>query len=197
MAFHVTPPIVLNGVGTLADASGNVTVPNMTASGNIVLSSATGKVILFGTTEGGALTQTTERVRATGIVNNTGTTLLTITIPNVSTKGYFHIRYAAGFDAAPVNDSTRVVEYNISFTRVAATVAAVGISAAVGAAIATVAAGATLTTALTLSAVTGGATATNTFNVTITNVASAGTPTTSVLGEVTGMNETVGGATIA
>jgi hypothetical protein len=129
--------------------------------------------------EGSDLVAIRKLVTLGGIANNTATTVFTITLPNVTCSAVFRLLGMAWFDVAPIKDSTRVWEYQVVITRRAGVAAVAAISAAIGGTIATLAAGATLTSTPTLGSVTGGATATETVAVQITNVASAGTPTSS------------------
>lgn len=120
------------------------------------------------------------------IADSTATRVLQLQVPNANNSAVVRVLVRSTITTAShIGDSTRVVEYLIVVTRLAGAVAVAAISAAVGAQIATKAAGRTLTSALTIAAVSGGATATNTFDVQVTNVLStAGVSETQVFAEV-------------
>lgn len=119
------------------------------------------------------------------IADNTATRILRVTVPNSNNGCVIRVLVmsvitASGHEA----DSVRVVQYLIPVSRHAGAVAVIAISAAVGAQIAT-AGTSTLTSVLTVSAVTGGATAINTFDVNVTNVGTpAGISRTQVFAEI-------------
>lgn len=122
----------------------------------------------------------------TAIADATATRVLRLTVPNANNSAVVRILVRSTITTTShIGDSTRVVEYMVVVTRLAGAVAVIAISAAVGAQIATKAAGQTLTSTLGVSAVTGGATAINTFDIQVTNTGSvAGTSETQVFAEV-------------
>lgn len=172
--------------------------------------SATGQFTPGGAPGGNNL-DSSKVVAITATADNTATTLFTITIPNVTCRACILVHGMAGFDATPINDSARGWMYLIMVTRRAgvAAVAAIipfeasatnpvtNVNQLVTGTIATLAAGATLTSALSLGSVTGGATVTETVAVQVTNVASAGTPTTSTQAVVEVLGNGAGGVTVA
>jgi len=111
--------------------------------------------------------------RKTPVSDNTATDLFTVTIPNGDHSAGIRVFCIATLIGADNRESTRVVEYQITLTRVTGTAAVVAISSAIGGQIATLGGGATLTLALSVSAVSGGAAATNTFTIQVTTVGSA------------------------
>lgn len=122
---------------------------------------------------------------ASAIADNAATRLFQVTVPNAGNAACIEITVLSTITAVGhVGDSARVVKYFVVVSRVAGSVAVIAISAAVGAQIAT-SGSSTLTSTLTVSAVTGGATASNTFLINVTNV---GTPA--------GISQTQGLATI-
>lgn len=122
----------------------------------------------------------------TGITSGAATTVLTVTFPNQNCSGVLRILICSGITAAShIYDSTRVVEYLVALTRVAGANAVAGVSAAVGAQIATSSGGQTLTSTLAAASVAGGVTAVNTIALQITNtVSGGGTSQTLVLCEL-------------
>lgn len=207
---HITGPLVVSG-STIVDTTGNITGVNITGTGNLTLSGASSKYVQGSAVEGGALTFTIERFNVAGIADTVATTFLTITIPNVTTRATFWVRFNTGFDAAPINDSARSGMFQVTVTRRAGVAAIVtltpfelsntnpvtNVNQLVFSNIATLAAGVTFTTVLAVSAVSGGATVTETATISVANTASAGSPTTSIFGIAEGMNQTTGGATIS
>lgn len=151
-------------------------------------------------------------LRKTGIADNTATTVFTITIPNVTTAAMINVKYITFFDAgATTHASARVSQQMIAVTRrvnVAAVAAILplegsatnpvtNVNQLVVSTIATLSGENTLTTALSLGAVTGAATVSETVAVQITNVANTGTATTEVMALVEVINSDTGGVTVA
>lgn len=128
----------------------------------------------------------TQMNTVSAITDATATTVLTITVPNFANSAVVRVfGHSRITTTGHIYDSTRVFEYFIVVTRVAGAVAVAAISAAVGAQIATSAAGQTLTSTLAIAAVAGGATASNSFAVQVTNTGSvAGTSETTVWAEI-------------
>jgi len=121
-----------------------------------------------------------------GIADSVATRILRITIPNANNSAVIRVLLRSTITTAShIGDSTRVAEYTIVVTRLAGAVAVAAISTVFGDQIATKATGRTLTTALTIDTVVGGATATNTFDVLVTNVLSvAGISESQVFAEI-------------
>lgn len=178
------------GVGTpiaSIDATNNATFVNLTLSGNLVQGSS-----------GAAGARQTVLKQVDAIADATATDILTITIPNIAAGAGGRILVSSTItQTGHVGDSTRTVEYIWSVTRVAGAVAVITISIITGGTvIATSAAGYTLTSTLDASAVSGGATATNTFTFRVTNTGStASTTRATVYAEC--LNSRTGGVTIA
>lgn len=120
------------------------------------------------------------------IADATATRVLQIQVPNANNSAVIRVLIRTTITTTShIGDSTRVVEYLVVVTRLAGAVAVCTVSAAIGAAIATKAAGQTITSTLAAAAVSGGATATNTFDLQITNTGSvAGTSETQALAEI-------------
>lgn len=109
-------------------------------------------------------------VVTTGIADTVATRVARITIPNANNSAVIRVLARVTLTAAShIADSTRVVEYLFVVTRLAGAIAAAAVGAAVGAQIATKASGHTMTATLGLSSITGGATATNTFDIQLTS----------------------------
>lgn len=122
----------------------------------------------------------------TAIPDSTATTVATLSVPNEDCSAVIEVLVRSMISASGHNaDSTRGVKYLIMVTRQAGAVAVAAISSAIGAGIATKGSGQTLTTALTIAAVSGGASAVNTFALQITNTLNvAGASETSVVVEI-------------
>lgn len=120
------------------------------------------------------------------IADATATRVLQLQVPNANNSAVVRVLIRSTITTAShIGDSTRVVEYLVVVTRLAGAVAVCTVSAAIGAQIATKAAGQTLTSTLAAAAVSGGATAVNTFDLQITNTGSvAGTSETQVFAEI-------------
>ena len=119
----------------------------------------------------GSVCQLTNTI--TAIADATATTLFTATIPNNSCSATIEVLIRSGITAAShIYDSTRVVLYLITITRVAGANAVAAVSAAVGAQIATSSGGRTLTSTLAGAAVSGAVGASNTIAFQITNTSS-------------------------
>lgn len=129
----------------------------------------------------GAYTAITKQV--TGIAQATATDILTVTVPNASGGAGGRILCSSTItQTSHVGDSTRTVEYIWSVTRLADAVAVITISIITGGTvIATKAAGYTLTSTIAATAVTGGATASNSFTFQVTNTGSTSSTTTATL----------------
>ncbi len=119
----------------------------------------------------------------TGIANAAATTLFTVTVPNISCGAGGRVIVTSTItQTSHVGDSTRTVEYIWSVTRLAGAVAVITISIITGGTvIATKASGYTLTSTLAATAVSGGATETNTFDIQVTNTGSTSSTTAATL----------------
>lgn len=113
------------------------------------------------------------------IAQATATGLFRVTVPNVSGGAGGRVLVTSVItQTSHVGDSTRTIEYVWSVTRLAGAVAVITISIVTGGTvIATKAAGYTLTSTLAATAVSGGATATNTFDIQVTNTGSTSSTT--------------------
>ena len=122
----------------------------------------------------------------TAIPDATATRVLQVQVPNADNSAIVRITVRSTITAAShIGDSTRVVMYLLAVTRHAGAVAVAVLGAALGAAIATKAGGSTLTSTLGVAAVVGGATATNTFDIQVTNTGTpAGISETHVFAEI-------------
>lgn len=121
---------------------------------------------------GGALTLQRFLKATSAIADATPTAIATVTVPNANHSAVIRVLVAATLTGADAYESTRVVEYQVVLSRTTGANVVAAISSAIGGQIATVAAGATLTTALTLSSVTGAVGASNTFDINVTNTGS-------------------------
>lgn len=121
--------------------------------------------------------------QVTGIVDAAATTLFTVTVPNISCGAGGRVIVTSTItQTSHVGDSTRTVEYIWSVTRLAGAVAVITISIITGGTvIATKASGYTLTSTLAATAVSGGATAVNTFSIQVTNTGSTASTTSATL----------------
>lgn len=155
----------------IIDSSGNITTPAGTTITTPVLL-ATDQINL-GALAGLAGSLVFDGVTKTAITDATATSVVTISVTNVNASFVLRVLNRSSTSAAAhIYDSTRVVEYLVTGTRVAGANLVGGISAAIGAQIASVSAGRTLTSTLALSAVTGGVTAINTIDIQVTNTSS-------------------------
>ena len=120
--------------------------------------------------------------QTTGIAQATATKIFTITIPNGNYSAGGTVLCSSTTTAAShIADSTRTVLYTWSVTRTSGAVAVATITIVTGATvIATSGAGGayTLTSTLGASSVSGGATATNTFDIQVTNTGSTSSTST-------------------
>lgn len=169
------------------DASGNLTALSALITGAFNLNAAAG----------GALSVTMDVFSKTAIADNTATSIVRFSVPNVNASAVALVLVQAGMsNASHTYDSTRCVLYLIPFSRVAGAVIVPAISAAVGAQISTVGGGQTFTCTGTMGAETGGATAINTTDFKLTDVGTpASTSDASVL--VLLLNYGAGGVTMA
>jgi hypothetical protein len=125
--------------------------------------------------------------QVTAIVDATATDILTITVPNQNCGAGGRVLCSSTItQASHIGDSTRTVEYIWSVTRLAGAIAVITISIITGGTvIATKASGYTLTSTIAATAVTGGATAINTFTFQVTNTGStASTTAATVFAEI-------------
>jgi hypothetical protein len=145
---------------------------------------------------GGESSLATLIVRKTGIADNTATDVLRITVPNVNGAAFLSCRTMASTGGANAFEGTRVAYQSIAVNRVAGAAAFgnVGTAALAGSADG----GDQLTSInLTLEAVAGAVTATNTFDVQVTVVdsSSAGAIKACFIFEL--LNSEAGGVTMA
>lgn len=151
-----------------------------------------------GGSAGGAGVRQSVLKQVTAIADAAATDVLTITVPNVSGGAGGRILCSSTItQTSHVGDSTRTVEYIWSVTRLAGAVAVITISIITGGTvIATKAAGSTITSTLAATAVSGGATATNTFTFQVTNT---GTPASTTAATIYAecLNYGAGGVTIS
>jgi hypothetical protein len=145
---------------------------------------------------GGALSKQVLLKATTAIADATPTAIATVTVPNGNHSAVIRVLVAATLTGADAYESTRVVEYQVVLARTTGANVVPAISAALGGQIATVAAGATLTTALTLSSVTGAVGATNTFTILVTNTGSVA-QVSKVVAHIELINMEATGVTIA
>lgn len=133
-----------------------------------------------GATPGSASMDTHLGKTVTGIANNTGTSVLTITIPNAAHSGIVHVRLGGSLGAGGAigaNEATAAITYDIAVTRTAGVNAVATISTAYGSAAANVAGGSTATITAALGSVGGAVGATNTFAVNVTIAHGTGSST--------------------
>lgn len=173
-----------------------------------------GNLIIGGTVgiEGSALSEPIYApLSVTGIVDNTITTVATITIPNTNVAAVFLVFGATTLRGANAYESTRSFAFMLVVARTTGTNAVVtimplelsgtnpvtNVNQLVFSAQATIAAGATITsTTPALGAVAGAVGAVNTCAIRFTNVASVAQVSQTVL-NISGLNLVTGGITIA
>lgn len=150
-------------------------------------------------------------ISVAAIVDNTITTVATITCPNVAAAGVYRIFGGTTLTGAGAYQSTRVFEYVLTLSRNAgaalvglltpieqsATNPVTNVNQLVTSTQSTVAAGATITsTTLALGTVAGAVGATNTIAIRVTTVASVAQVSQTIL-KIDGINFATGGITIA
>lgn len=158
--------------------------------------------LMFGSDVAVTTTARTELNKSvTAIADNVATAVLTVTIPNAAHSGSMRVRVtgsAGAGGAIGANEATAENEYIIAFARTAGVNAVATISAAYGAAAATVAGANAITCVAAMSAVSGAVGASNTFTVNATIARAAGTATNhTCLVYAQLMNANVTGITIA
>lgn len=168
--------------------------------------------IAAGGVPGDARSATIVPFYTTALADTSTVTVGTFTIPNIGTSMLAIIEMMSYFDASTtIYDSARHSKVSVIITRKvgvvgvgalipyesSATNAVTNVNQLVLGTIATSAAGATFTQVIALGAESGGATASNTWALTVANTASAGSPTTSVFGICTLLNAAAGGATFS
>jgi hypothetical protein len=191
------------GVATLKDTAGadQLTVAttgvSSTSSSTTTLTS-TGTIRLGSATAGAATSTVKGIVKKTGIADNTATSVLTVTVPNVNAAAAIKLTFVASLGTGTDTfESTRVADGNVVLARQAGANVVATAVALTGAGIATVSGGGTLTLAYSVAAVAGAVGATNTFDIQVTLV-KTGTITDLqcvVLYEV--INAETGGVTVA
>lgn len=149
---------------------------------------------------GGALTYATLRKSVTAITDNTATTVLTITVPNVQASAVVRVTIvgiAGAGGAIGASEDVTAVSYNIAVTRTAGVAMGATVSTAFGSAAAVVTGAGTMTTvgAITLNGE--GVTVTNTgsFKATIDQSSTSSNHICLVYAEV--FNYAAGGVTIS
>lgn len=114
---------------------------------------------------GGALTYATLRKAVTGIVDNTATNVLTITVPNVLANAVVRVTIvgiAGASGAIGAGEDLTAVSYNIAVTRTPGVAMGATVSTAFGSAAAVVVGAGTMTTVGAITLVGEGVTVTNT-----------------------------------
>ena len=108
--------------------------------------------------------------KKTGIADNTATAIITVTIPNAAHAACLRLLFLSSNGGADTFESSRTAQGLVVFQRSAGAVAVATAATIADGQIATDATGgsATHTLAYAVSAVTGAATAVNTFNITVT-----------------------------
>lgn len=163
-----------------------------------------GNLLLNVPTQGGApgaaLTVATLRKRVSAIADNTATTVLTITVPNVLASGVVRVRLvgiAGASGAIGAGEDVTSVSYDISVTRTAGVAMAAVASTAYGSAAAAVTGAGTMTAVAAITLTGEGVTVTNTavFKVTIDQSSTSTLHKCLVLADV--YNDLAGGITIS
>jgi len=131
------------------------------------------------------------------INNNTATTVLTASVPNLNNSATIRLKFLATLGLTDAFESTRYAEAFIVVARIAGGATVVTASALANEAIATTSGGATLTLAYATGAITGADSATQTFTITVTIVASGATNSNTCLTVAEVMNETNSGVTVS
>lgn len=149
---------------------------------------------------GAALTVATLRKRVSAIADNTATTILTITVPNVLASGAVRVRIvgiAGASGAIGAGEDVTAVSYDVAFARTAGVAVGATISSAYGSAAAVVTGAGTMTTVAALTLSGEGVTVTNTIlvKVTIDQSSTSTLHTCMVLADC--FNSLAGGATIS
>lgn len=156
-----------SSLGLVIDGSQNVQIYGNTTTFNGLLA-------------GNANTYTQLVKSVASIANNTGTSVLTITVPNAAHSAIVDVILRGSLGAGGAigaNEATGSVSYSIALTRTAGVNLVAGISSAYGSATSSVAGGATITVTAALAAVSGAVGATNTVAVNITIAAGTGSST--------------------
>lgn len=138
---------------------------------NTPILSLAGTVTIGATAPASATSQTTRIKSASTISDNAATGILTVTIPNAAHSASLRVRLVGSIGAGGAigpNEATGTIECDFAITRTAGLNAVVGGPATYGSTAASVAGGTTITVTGSASAVDGGASAVNTFNVEVT-----------------------------
>ena len=129
----------------------------------------------------GAVTSSAELVKTVGsIANNTGTAVLTVTIPNSAQSAMVHVVLTGSLGAGGAigaNEATGTISYDFAVARTAGVNAVTTASTAYGSAAANVAGAATITITAAASAISGAVGVTNTFTVNVTIARGGGAST--------------------
>lgn len=150
---------------------------------------------------GGVLTTAQTIKRVTAIADATATSVLTITVPNVTAAASVRVTLNGALGAGGAvgaGEANGTVSYDFVIGRFAGNVATILIATAYGSAMTLSAGAATVTVTAAASTVTGGATASNSFTVNVTITKGSGSSanhTCVVWGTV--LNSLAGGVTIA
>jgi hypothetical protein len=186
----------------------------MSHFGRLDATAGIGNGIALGGTPGDSYSKNEVVFYKTACADTVATAVATVTIPNISTAAYLDVHICNTFDqASHLNESARFSHVGIVVTRQAgiaavaavipiehsATNAVTNVNQLVMGQIATQAGGtgqATLTVAVTLGAITGGATVSETFTILVASTGSAAY-TTTCFGWISCVNQLVGGVTVA
>lgn len=188
VSINITP----KGSGGLALTKGDMVL----TLGNLYQSAAAGIQTFGANAVDGALARSIRQITKAAIVDATLTDLFTVTVPVGNHSAIIRVWGLATFEGVNANASTRVWEYFVVVTRQGTLTVVPAISAVMGAQIATVSGLATLTSALTLSAVTG-TTGVATFTVQVTNTKTGTATTSTVSAMVEVVNQNASGITVA
>jgi hypothetical protein len=149
---------------------------------------------------GAALTRSTVRKKITGIVENTATTVLTITCPNLLASAMVRVTIvgiAGASGAIGAGECVTSVSYDVSVTRTPGVAVGATASSAYGSAAAVVVGAGTMTCVAAVNLVGEGVTVTNTVQIKATLDASATAAAHTALIYATCLNDLAGGITIA
>ncbi len=182
-AVAASKAIVMDSSNAITNFGSSVSMQNFgnfsTSNGGILaakFSRITSASVSIAGSFGSALTQTIKR-DLTGMTNAAATTVATITIPNQQNTASFEVHvtgYLGAGGAIGAGEAHATNNYLISVTRTAGVDTAVAISSAYGAVASAVAGAATCTAVVTLGAVTGLSSATQTVAIQVTVSRSGG-----------------------
>lgn len=194
---------ITHSSGAFSFGTAAVTVGALTATGTVSFTYAAGSGLLEKTSTAGGVGSCQSIVKnLTALADGgSGTTLFTVTVPNINCGAAFLIVLTAsiGDDTTLNYDSTDVVLYTLAVSRISGAntvnnLSAVGVRATTTGAVSTRTCAATLVN----SGLAGGATAQQTFNVRVVVTPSGGTYGKNIaMGRITCLNEIASGITIA